>query len=289
MRRHLTFSLTRVLNWDTLHLRIASIVRNTEELCPHITKKYMDFFPRINNVMSSLNCYFRFATNDDILIIYKWMMAQESREVGSSFLCNWSLTQEVHDEGGLIVAINKDEPIAYMWTNFGIVEVREDYRGNGVGRSLVEQALDYAIKSNAYCISIECAPQTSIPFWKHMGFKLYKEKYAYLILDKILTLPKKGEAIDVEISFYPEFKKWKPETTALEVFLPLAIKASNGIIYLADRVTIFADRSIWCGDPVLGIKISGNEVYLDKVKYQKARDIGVQYNNNSYAIEQMNA
>jgi len=216
-------------------------------------------------------------------------MAQESREAGSPFLCNWNLTKEVHDEGGLIVAINKDEPIAYIWADFGIVEVREDYRGKGVGRSLVEHALDYARKSNAFCVSIECAPQTSIPFWKHMGFKLYKEKYAYLILDKILTLPKKGEVIDVEISFYPECKKWKPETTALKVFSPLALKASNGIIYLADRVAIFADRSIWCSHPVLGIKISGNEVYLDKAQYQKARDIGVQYNNSSYAIEQINA
>jgi GNAT superfamily N-acetyltransferase len=239
--------------------------------------------------MPNSNCSFRLATDDDIKQVHDWLVDHHRREIHGSFLCNWNLTQREHDKGNVIVGVYENVPVAYMWADFGIVEVREDYRRKGIGRNLVEYALDRARSSDNYCINIECAPETSIPFWQHMDFKLYNRNHAYLIIEKSLPLPKVGEPVDIEISFYPESKKWEPETTALKVFSPPASKTSNGTIYLGNRVAIFGDGSIWHNDPVLGIRISGSEIYIDKAKYQKATDLGVQSNNGAYAIERINA
>ncbi len=239
--------------------------------------------------MPTSNICLKLATDKDMEEIYKWLVDHDKRNVHGSFLCNWGLTQKVHNEEKVIIASIGDKPIAYMWLNFGIVEVREDYRRNGVGRKLVEYALKIASNSDAVCVNIECSPQTSISFWEHMGFHVYGENHAYFIIGKSFNLPDDAEPIDVEISFYPESKMWEPETIPMKVFSPPARKTPDGKILLGKRVAICATRSIWNGDSVLGIKISGDEVYLGKAKHQRAKDIGVQCKNGACAIEQINA
>ena len=93
--------------------------------------------------LSNISCSFRFAINSDIEKIRTWLIAQESQEAGFSFLCNWNLTLWVYSEGKLMVAVSKNEPIAYMWADFGVVEVHENYRRRGIGRSLVEFGLEH--------------------------------------------------------------------------------------------------------------------------------------------------
>jgi len=65
-----------------------------------------------------------------------------------------------------IVAILQGEPIAYIWGDFGILEVREEFRKNGIGKQLVEYAMKRAIGNGRVAVSIECKPESSIPFWK---------------------------------------------------------------------------------------------------------------------------
>ena len=239
--------------------------------------------------MKTLDLYFRFANDADMEKIYNWLVDHERRGVDGLFLCNWELTQNVYKEGNIIVAILNGEPIAYMWTDFGIVEVREDYRRKGIGRQLVRYALELARKSNAVCIDIECAPYTSIPFWEKIGFRLYGENRAYLLLERQLSLPANGEPICVKIRFYPESRMWEGGTTPLEEFSPPAVMGPDGIICLGKRIAVCARRDIWDGDVVLGIEISGNNLYLDKAKRREAENLGVQYKNGTYFIERINA
>lgn len=237
--------------------------------------------------MSNLDISIRFATDKDMADIHSWLLDHGRRGIDGSFLCNWSLTENTYNEGKVIVGILNGQPVAYMWCDFGIAEVREDLRGQGIGRKLVEHALTIARENDIACIDIECTPETSIPFWKKLGFKLYSENNAYLLIEKPLPLPTVAEPVDIEISFYPESRKWSSETKAIYSFSPSAVKGKDSLIYLSHRVAIFANSSIWNSDPIVSIKASGYEVYLGKAKHQEASDIGVKYNGGAYAIERI--
>lgn len=114
-----------------------------------------------------------------------------------TFLCNWHLTARLHEEGKLLVYINEasGEPVAYQWGGLlesGILEVRDDLRGCGIGRALVEHRLFEAAEAGEDILRIQCKPSTSIPFWEHMGFELRpvdgEIQTADLTLTKILWL-----------------------------------------------------------------------------------------------------
>ena len=240
--------------------------------------------------MSDLNNCFRIATDDDIEKIHCWLVSQSQRDVYGTFLCNWSWITKAHEEGDVIVCIEKNQPIAYLLADFAILEVREEYRGRGVGRSLVAYGLDQARNLNFYCISGICAPETSISFWRAMGFEFFNKShntFAYLMIEKDLPLPKGGELVKVDISFYPESKRRETETKALKVFSPHAIRAADGVIHLGARVAIFLECSIWDEDPVVGICIDGVEVYLEKAKYPEASELGVQLYGETCFIERL--
>lgn len=223
----------------------------------------------------------RIATDEDISYIYQWLVSHNG-----SFLCNWNLTLEMHNDKKVFVYIDEYDhlPVAYMWADFGIIEVRNDKKQMGIGRKLVEYAINCAKNSDSNIIKIECSPSTSIPFWKRMNFEFYDDMLAYKLLPKKLILPDLGKNVLVEIRFYPECKKWMSETFALQVFSPLAIQVEN-IIYFENRVSIFNSNHIWKSDSVVEIYINGDRVYLDKAKYQHAKQLGISEGSNSFFID----
>ncbi len=231
----------------------------------------------------------RVATEKDIEIIHQWLLNHERRGVSDTFLCNWNLTKKVYSEGGLLVFVDDafNEPIAYIWKDFGVLEVREDIRGERVGRKLVEYALNEALNSNITAINIECSPSTSIPFWKHMGFTIYSEKHAYIIIQKKLELPINSQEIILNIDFYPDCKQWEPETEAVESFCPQAVRSRNGVIHIASRISIFSGKPEWNNKPVVGITIDGEECFIGTAKSSKAREFGVKREGCSFSIEKI--
>jgi GNAT superfamily N-acetyltransferase/uncharacterized protein YozE (UPF0346 family) len=261
-----------------------------DEVIEALEKAHMEFKSLENKKIMSktANGYIRFATETDMEIIHNWLVVQDENGVHGTFLCNWNLTEEVYCEGNIIVYIDNqsNEPVAYMWTDFGIIEVREDKRGQGIGRVLTEFAIKYALKWGEVAIRIECAPLSSIPFWNHMGFKFYTNKHAYILLDKKNSLPENGKAIKVDIKFYPECKKWESETAPLETFSPTAVKTPEGIIYFKNRLSIFSgNTNRWKYDPVVEINVDGKELYLDKAKYPQAHSLGVNMDGHSFSID----
>ena len=152
---------------------------------------------------------FRISTDDDMKKIHQWLEVEYEKNNQTGFLCNWELTQKTHNNGNVLVCVDKsssNDPIAYMWLDFGIVNVKEEFAKQGVGRSLVEYALKHLSKLGVICVNIQCRPSTSIPFWKLMGFTFYDKILAYKIIDKTLKLPDGGSSVHVEIYFYPESK-----------------------------------------------------------------------------------
>ncbi|MCU7810453.1 MAG: GNAT family N-acetyltransferase, partial [Candidatus Thiodiazotropha sp. (ex Notomyrtea botanica)] len=145
----------------------------------------------------------RKARPEDIACIHEWLQQQEEAEIDGSFLCNWNLTVGSYRNGELAVFVESpsDKAIAYQWgslTSPGILEVRADMRGRGVGKRLVEYRIKQARKEGVCILRIQCKPSTSIPFWKKMGFELSGNgaSYAYRILEYQLALPQEGEEVN---------------------------------------------------------------------------------------------
>jgi len=239
--------------------------------------------------MSELDLSLRLATDLDVEKIYCWLLEQEQCEVHGSFLCNWNLTLEIHGEKQLIVAVLSDEPVAYIWKDFGILEVRESFRRMGIGKRLVEFAMNHARNEGEYAISIECAPETSIPFWKKMGFELYSRNEASIVIQKNLRMPSNGEPVSVEISYYPEAAKWNSDISPVKSFLFTALRDSGGIVHLENRATAFISREQYNGDAMVKICLDGEEIYFDKARYSGAQKLGVTYNSGAFCIEQVHA
>lgn len=239
--------------------------------------------------MTEKKGFIRLASGEDMKNIHQWLITQDANEVHGSFLCNWNLTNKTYLDNDLFVYVDSNSmcPVAYMWSDFGILEVSNDMRGKGIGRLLVEHGKKEALNSGMAVINIECMPETSIPFWEHMGFSLYTRKKAYFILEKKLEINNIGVLTTVELNFYPEYKKWKPETKPLQSFKPQAILDSNSVIYFYNRISIFRGRPEWNGDPVVEVIVNGKQIYLDKAKYPEAIELGVKYNGWAYSIEKL--
>lgn len=122
-----------------------------------------------------------------------------------------------------------------------------------------------------------------------MGFTLIEsangEDYAYQIIDKPLQLPEQGVAVAVVIRFFPESRKWEPDTEPYAVFSPPARQAPDGTVYLAHQVQFHEEAFPNVRDVVVEIELEGSSRYRDKAKYDEAHQIGVMRCINGYYID----
>jgi hypothetical protein len=118
----------------------------------------------------------------------------------------------------------------------GILEVRHDMRGKGIGRQLVERRITEAYERDDCFLFIQCKPSSSAIFWEHMGFTAFTspngDLCAYRALEKTHKIPTGTKAVDMLIRFYPEAKKWDENTSPLSVATPLAVQISDGATQL---------------------------------------------------------
>ena len=238
--------------------------------------------------MKESSLSFRLATAHDVERIYSWLLDHAHRGVHGSFLCNWNLTRKTHENQQLLVAILQSEPIAYMWGDFGILEVREEFRNNGVGKQLVEFAMKRSLSDNRVAVSIECKPESSIPFWEKMGFEFHDKNEASYVFEKTYVMPVDASPINVEIMFYPEYVKWTPQASPIKSYSPPAVLENQSVIHLRHRVATFVDSAHYQGDAVVKICVDGEVLYFDKAKYAKASAIGVRYESGAFYLDNLN-
>jgi GNAT superfamily N-acetyltransferase len=150
--------------------------------------------PKSNSTRSRI----RRSTEDDLRAIHAWLLDQDARNVPDTFMCNWELTKDQHEKGKMLVYFDgtSGQAVAYQWGSLvhpGILEVRQDMRGQGIASKLVRHRIRQAYRRNQCILVIQCKPSSSIPFWQRMGFILFGSKmgknFAYRILQKKLRLP----------------------------------------------------------------------------------------------------
>jgi GNAT superfamily N-acetyltransferase len=237
--------------------------------------------------MHELPLLIRKATDDDLNRIHEWLVEQDHNKVDGTFLFNWAMTQKVQRKNQLFVALLEGKPIAYIWEDFGILEVCEEFRGRGVGRCLVGFALTQAQNQERYAINIQCAPVSSIPFWQKIGFELYSTDKASMILPKKLAQPKGGELVKVEFSFYPEKAQWDSSIAEIKYFSANAKRDGNGIIHLSERIAAYCNREQYRGDAVIKICLDDEQIYFGKAKHKKAKQLGVIFKSGAFAVEKI--
>jgi GNAT superfamily N-acetyltransferase len=226
----------------------------------------------------------------------EWL-AQEHEESDDGefrgFYCNWGLIRKAHETGDLSVMIDGDQVIAFLAmddSRYDIMEVRPDVRELGHGRKLARYYICRARQKNIAVMRIECSPMSSIPFWKKMDFIFNPpgqglHDRAYMVLNKKWLLPNSCPAVDLSIAFYPESKKWEPQTTPAFTRSPKAARVGVEEIMLSERIICFDPQHRLGWDPVVGIEVDGKSIYLDKIKYldktkySDAPNIGVQHDN----------
>lgn len=233
----------------------------------------------------------RKSTDADLMAIRSWLLDQDARNISDSFLCNWELIQEGHKKGKLLVYFDGEskQPIAFRLGGLlapGILEVRHDMRGKGIGRELVRYLIARHRRRDEYILVVQCKPSSSVPFWKRMGFTLFKrngrENYAYQILKKKHRLPSSGEPIKVAVRFFTE--DLENDMSRCPPITPTAVQTSDGTIHLAERIVFFPGLYSDC-DTAIEIKIGGRVVLHDRAKYRPAQMMGVQRCDRGFFID----
>lgn len=215
----------------------------------------------------------RKATAEDLADVKGWL-EREQRETGKGFYCNWRVIETIFDEGMLDVLARGSETVAFVADGRSgpdIVEVRPDLRGRGFGRRAAEHALRKAYDRGNSVVKIECAPSTSIPFWKAMGFTMLvdpdgvlRSDYAFKTLPRKLEMPA-GQPRAFAVKLYPQRRDWDKNTEPLLEVVGIGSIIGNRL-HLPERVTLH-DARIEAGDDiVIGVQVDGKDVFEDKAK-----------------------
>jgi GNAT superfamily N-acetyltransferase len=237
----------------------------------------------------------RKANDADLKRIRDWLAGEDAAGVEDGFFCNWEVIHRSHLEGELLVYIERltGEPIGFQLGGLlspGILQVRSDSRRKGIGRKLVEHCIEEARKNDNPFLFIDCEPRSSIPFWKRMGFSMFKgengENFGYRVLSKKYKLPA-GQPIDVTIRFYSEDRKWNERVEPRSSFDVTARRTADGVIHLPERVSFFERIHPNARDVVVEIIADGERLYLDKGKRPEGTRIGIVRVSEGYYIDQI--
>ena len=229
--------------------------------------------------------------DSDLSAIHTWLTEEQRRGVHGNFLCNWALTEKAHAERRLVVYFSSEEniPIAYQWgalASPGILQVKYEHRGKGVGTKLVRHLIQRARRRNEDILWIECTPSSSISFWKSMGFTICDNGVnAFQILPRTLEVPSIGVEVSLEIRFYPEWRKWKPDTRPLESFKLIGFETEGHMVLLTERIHFCPFQYPEIRDSVVEIIRNGTLVYLDKLKYHQTDSMGAKRCRNGWYFD----
>lgn len=242
----------------------------------------------------------RQSDNADIVAILGWLRAEyEQAGTGRGFWCNRSIIASAHEEGRLVVADDGDteRAIAFQVGGLlhpGILVVRPDKRGMGFGRRLVEYCIARAVEEDECVLHIDCKPVSSVPFWKHMGFRLFSDAFcefcpsdvtnhAFRILERRHNVRSSPEgSVEIGIHFRTECG------FTLNHLQVGGMKRDDRRVALPCRATSYCPARVFCGDTFVDVQSNGRPLYSGKAKYEEAKAIGVQnHNGEVYFIDEV--
>jgi len=237
----------------------------------------------------------RLATDRDIDDVHAWLKQEKQLGVHGNFLCNWNVILHHHRDQRVHVYVERDTPVAFVaggLTRDGILQVRDAQRGRGVGKALVQHALRACVAAGRSIVVIECAPTTSIPFWRKMGFVAADENqdvdgshYAYLILEMRHELPAEGKPVDVVIRFFPDQRLRNTSVKPLSTHSPRAVEAADGEVHLSERIA-FANLT-YARDVVVEIVVDQRPLYLEKAKREAGAKLGIVRCDDGFIVDKL--
>lgn len=223
------------------------------------------------------------STDEDLGQILDWLRV-EDEEGHSTFHSNRNMIAKGHDAGELLVLKEGDEVAAFALGAPGVIDIFETkpaFRRSGVGRTLAHYCIERAAKADMAVIEGECAPSTSLPFWKHMGFQEIRARYGHnpwvgLRVPKRFATPE-GHDREVIIRVYDESVAYRTDVEPIAEYRPRAVLAEDCAIYLEERVALYAPDIPQGNDVAVEIVVNGTRLSLAKAKYEESEALGVRH------------
>lgn len=233
----------------------------------------------------------RKATRDDLSPIEAWLKSEweaNGRECG--FYNNLDIIAKGQSRGDLSVVVrSRDEfPVGfYLGTkeSMDIMEIRPEFRRQGLGRRLAKHGLGRIRKSGEFGVLIMCQPVESIQFWQAMGFRRVANPYGISqTIHAWFAFPARFEpipdssSVTVSVSVHrSRFSDIAPLTINTRGFY-----VGSDSLQLEDRVAAFAGDS---GNAVIDVAIDGKLISHKKAKYSE--ELGVQYRGYFLRIDRL--
>ncbi|MCW1985384.1 UNVERIFIED_ORG: GNAT superfamily N-acetyltransferase [Sphingomonas sp. R1F5B] len=201
-----------------------------------------------------------------------------------TFHPNRNMITNGHDAGELLVLKEGDEVAAFALGAPGVIDIFETkpaFRRSGEGRKLVRYCIERAAEGDMAVIEVECAPSTSLPFWKHMGFQEIRARHGHnpwvgLRVPKPLALPD-GQDREVVIRVYDESVTYLADVKPVAEYRPQAVLGEDGAIYLEERVALYAPDIPPGNNVAVEIIVQGARLGLGKAKRDELEALGVRH------------
>ncbi len=238
----------------------------------------------------------RRSKDSDLICIRAWLKDQDRRGVEGSFLCNWGVIESAHRGRCLLVYVDGPggDAIAYQVGGLirpGILEVRADMRGQGIGARIVSRCIRDAQRSDECVLNIQCKPKASVPFWNKMGFQLHTDStgrtFGYRKLEQAFSLPAESEPIEVSVRFFPTERLGDPSVEPELSLAPEAGMTPDGVVHLSRRAICVVGSGRQDLDKLVELKVGNQLVYFGKAKYQEANDWGVMRCTNAFYLDRL--
>ena len=227
------------------------------------------------------------ATAEDLNYILAWLKREYDEDGGSGFWCNRSVISDALGKPGNLWAIRRNgEAVAFQVGKYDadILSVRKEHQKCGLATSLLEASIERAEAANVNVLSVQCAPETSLGFWKRMGFEEYSDPQrpndlmVRRVLPRTFDLPANLPVVEVVIGFYPEAAQYdrSQDIPPIVEHRVAGVRDHDKSIMLERRVLGFCDDEPEGRDLTIKIEVNGLERCFCKAKHQGARDVGVQ-------------
>lgn len=232
------------------------------------------------------------ATISDIEKIHCWLQEEQALGIEDNFLCNWDSTLEVFEDQDLFVYIDPvtANPIAYLWSDFGILSVKENFRSKGVGTALANFGLSNLELNYKFAARFEITPETSKDFWIRMGAEVFyanNRLNGFIPINSKLELPDTEGTSTCEIQVYPEKALYDKAIEPIKKNIQTGIK-NNDATWLPERFVFHNTHGFYGGDVVVRVLLNDKEVFFDKAKRDSSYGIGIESGTGYYFIECIN-
>ena len=225
---------------------------------------------------------FRSADAADLQAIEVWLRDEEER-VDEGFYCNWHIVSQALKDHRLFVVDASGDPVAFLANGLNqhlIAEVKPDCRGKGYGRVIADAMIAQSTSWGLSVMEIDCAPETSVPFWTRMGFTPVPSRrgygggiYAYREIQRRFPLGR-GRRVPFAIRFYEEAAHHRGGTP-FQVYQGDGESRPGGRVRIPERAVCYAPTVTDLADCYVEIEVGGRQLFRDKTKRDQAESFGV--------------